>query len=102
MKHGKKYRASAEKVDRTKFYTLDEATALVKEAAFAKFDETVEVHIKLTLKKSQSVRDTVVLPHQFSAQKRVLVFAKARKRMKRGRGATYVGDDDLIEQIRKG
>ncbi len=103
MKHGKKYRASAEKVDRTKFYTLDEATALVKEAAFAKFDETVEVHIKLTLKKSQSVRDTVVLPHQFSAQKRVLVFAKGEKADEaRAAGATYVGDDDLIEQIRKG
>jgi len=103
MKHGKKYRASAEKVDRTKFYTLNEATALVKEAAFAKFDETVEVHIKLTLKKSQSVRDTVVLPHQFSAQKRVLVFAKGEKADEaRAAGATYVGDDDLIEQIRKG
>ncbi|NLZ76722.1 MAG: 50S ribosomal protein L1 [Spirochaetales bacterium] len=103
MKHGKKYRASAEKVDRTKFYTLDEATALVKEAAFAAFDETVEVHIKLTLKKSQSVRDTVVLPHQFSAQKRILVFAKGEKADEaRAAGATYVGDDDLIEQIRKG
>lgn len=103
MKHGKKYRASAEKVDRSKFYPLAEATALVKETAFAKFDETVEVHIKLTLKKSQSVRDTVVLPNQFSAQKRVLVFAKGEKADEaRAAGATYVGDDELIEQIRKG
>src|SRR5690554_6597455 len=103
MKHGKKYRASAEKVDRSKFYPLTEATALVKETAFAKFDETVEVHIKLTLKKSQNVRDTVVLPNQFSAQKRVLVFAKGEKADEaRAAGATYVGDDELIEQIRKG
>ncbi|MFA5699000.1 MAG: 50S ribosomal protein L1 [Sphaerochaeta sp.] len=103
MKHGKNYRASVEKIDRTKFYSLDEALALVKDAAFAKFDETVEVHVKLTLKKSQSVRDTVVLPNQFSAQKRVLVFAKGEKADEaRAAGATFVGDDDLIEQIRKG
>ena len=48
MKHGKKYREAAKGVDRTKLYSLDEATALVKELAFAKFDETVEIHVKLT------------------------------------------------------
>ena len=103
MKHGKKYREAAKGVDRTKLYSLDEATALVKELAFAKFDETVEIHVKLTLKKSQSVRDTVVLPHQFSAEKKILVFAKGEKADEaREAGATYVGDNDLIEKIRGG
>ncbi|NMA22647.1 MAG: 50S ribosomal protein L1 [Spirochaetales bacterium] len=103
MKHGKKYLEAAKSVDRTKLYTLDEATALVKELAFAKFDETVEIHVKLTLKRSQSVRDTVVLPHQFSAQKKILVFAKGEKADEaREAGAAYVGDNELIEQIRGG
>ena len=103
MKHGKKYRDTIKKIDRTKLYTFEEAAALVKDVAFAKFDETVEISIKLTLKKSQSVRDTVVLPNQFSAQKRVLVFAKGEKAEEaRQAGAAFVGDDDLIEKIRGG
>ena len=103
MKHGKNYRESIKKVDRAKLYTFEEAAALVKDIAFAKFDETVEVSVKLTLKKSQSVRDTVVLPNQFSAQKRVLVFAKGEKAEEaRENGAAFVGDDDLIEKIRGG
>ncbi|MDT4760913.1 50S ribosomal protein L1 [Sphaerochaeta sp. PS] len=103
MKHGKKYRESIKKIDREKLYLFDEAAALVKEVAFAKFDETVEISVKLVLKKSQSVRDTVVLPNQFSAQKRVLVFAKGEKVQEAlDAGATYVGDDDLIEKIRGG
>ncbi len=103
MKHGKKYREAAKGVDRTKLYSLEEATAKVKELSFAKFDETVEIHVKLTLKKSQSVRDTVVLPHQFSAQKKILVFAKGEKADEaRQAGAAYVGDNDLIEKIRGG
>ncbi|MDY0304098.1 MAG: 50S ribosomal protein L1 [Sphaerochaeta sp.] len=103
MKHGKKYREAAKGVDRTKLYSLDEATTLVKDLAYAKFDETVEIHIKLTLKKSQSVRDTVVLPHQFSAEKKILVFAKGDKAEEaREAGAAYVGDTDLIEKIRGG
>ncbi|MBJ2357669.1 MAG: 50S ribosomal protein L1 [Sphaerochaeta sp.] len=103
MKHGKKYREAIKKVDREKLYTFDEAAALVKDLAFASFDETVEVSVKLTLKKSQSVRDTVVLPNQFSAQKRILVFAKGEKAEEaREAGAAYVGDNDLIEKIRGG
>ncbi len=103
MKHGKKYRESIKKIDREKLYSFDEATALVKDVAFAKFDETVEISVKLTLKKSQSVRDTVVLPNQFSAQKRVLVFAKGEKAQEAlDAGATYVGDSELIEKIRGG
>lgn len=103
MKHGKNYRETLKKIDRTKLYTFEEATSLIKGIAFAKFDETVEISVKLTLKKSQSVRDTVVLPYQFSAQKRVLVFAKGEKAEEaRQAGAAFVGDDDLIEKIRGG
>jgi len=103
MKHGKKYQEAVKKIDRTKVYALSEATALVKDVAFAKFDESVELHVRLTLKKSQSVRDTVVLPNQFAAEKRVLVFAKGDKAQEAlDAGATYVGDADLIEKIRGG
>ncbi len=103
MAHGKKYLTSAKKIDHSKNYTFDEAAALVKEMAYAKFDETVELNVKLTLKKSQSVRDTVVLPNQFAAQKRVLVFAKGAKADEaKAAGATYVGDDDLIQKIKEG
>ena len=76
MRRGKKYAAAAAKYDKQKRYELNEAVKLVKEAAFAKFDETVELSVKLNLKKGQSVRDTVVLPNQFAAEKRILVFAK--------------------------
>ena len=103
MNRGKKYQEVLKKVDRSKSYTLKEAAALTKECSYAKFDETVELSVKLTLKKSQSVRDTVVLPNQFSAQKKVLVFAKGDKAEEaRAAGAAYVGDSDLIDQIKGG
>lgn len=103
MKRGKKYQESLKKVDRSKSYALVDAAALVKECSFAKFNETVELSVKLTLKKSQTVRDTVVLPYQFSAQKKVLVFAKGDKAEEaRAAGAAYVGDTDLIDQIKGG
>ncbi len=103
MKRGKKYQEAVKKVDRTKTYSFADAAALVKECSFAKFNETVELSVKLTLKKSQSVRDTVVLPNQFSAQKKVLVFAKGDKAEEaRAAGAAYVGDSDLIDQIKGG
>ena len=103
MKRGKKYQEVLKKVDRSKSYTLKEAAALTKECSYAKFDETVELSVKLTLKKSQSVRDTVVIPNQFSAQKKVLVFAKGDKAEEaRAAGAAYVGDSDLIDQIKGG
>ncbi|MDY4611505.1 MAG: 50S ribosomal protein L1 [Sphaerochaetaceae bacterium] len=103
MKHGKKYLEAVKKYDREKSYSFNEAAQIVKNCAFAKFDETVELSVSLALKKSQSVRDTVVLPNQFSAEKRILVFAKAEKAEEaREAGATYVGDNDLIEKIRGG
>jgi len=71
--------------------------------AFAKFDETVELHVKLNLKKSQSVRDTVVLPNQFRGEKKVLVFCKAEKEKEaQEAGAAFVGAEDLIEKVKGG
>ena len=91
MRRGKKYAAAAAKYDKQKRYELNEAVKLVKEAAFAKFDETVELSVKLNLKKGQSVRDTVVLPNQFAAEKRILVFAKGEKATEAAQaGAAYV------------
>ncbi|MFP4483815.1 MAG: 50S ribosomal protein L1 [Spirochaetaceae bacterium] len=103
MKHGKKYAEALKKVDRTRFYAPVEAVDVVKEAAFAKFDETVELSLNLNLKRGVSVRDTLVLPNQFTEGKKVLVFAKGDKAKEAEEaGATYVGDDDLIERIREG
>ena len=103
MKHGKKYRDSLEKYDKVKQYSSEEAVDLVKQLSFAKFDETIELSIKLNLKKSASVRDTVVLPNQFKKEKKILVFAKGEKAKEAEEaGATYVGDKDLIEKIREG
>lgn len=103
MARGKKYREALAKIDREKVYGLTEAVGLLKETAFGKFDETVEVSINLHLKRGHTVRDTVVLPHQFGKDKRVLVFAKADKAEEaRQAGATYVGDSDLVAKIQGG
>ncbi|POQ98748.1 50S ribosomal protein L1 [Alkalispirochaeta sphaeroplastigenens] len=103
MKRGKKYREAIAKIDRARNYPLSEAVSLVKELAFAKFDETIELSLNLNLKKSQTVRDTLVLPNQFTGDKKILVFAKGDKAEEaRAAGAAYVGDDDLIEKIKGG
>jgi large subunit ribosomal protein L1 len=103
MKRGKKYAEALQKVDRSKYYEPLEAVNTVKEAAFASFDETVELSMNLNLKRGVSVRDTLVLPNQFTEGKKILVFAKGEKAKEaQEAGATYVGDDDLIQQIRDG
>lgn len=103
MKHGKKYLEAVKKYDPQKVYSYAEAAQVVKDIAYAKFDETVELHLNLSLTKSQSVRDTVVLPHQFSAEKKILVFAKGEKAQEAlDAGATYVGDDELVDKIKGG
>jgi len=103
MRHGKKYSDARQKIDRAKTYPLVEGLTIVKELSYAKFDETVELSVKLNLKKSQTVRDTLVLPHQFKGEKKVLVFAKGEKAEEaREAGAAYVGDSDLIEKIQGG
>jgi large subunit ribosomal protein L1 len=103
MKHGKKYSESLKKYDSAASYEMGEAVNLVKSMAFAKFDETVDLSVKLNLKKSQSVRDTVVLPNQFRGEKRVLVFCKPEKEKEaQDAGAAFVGADDLIEKVKGG
>lgn len=103
MRHGKKYLDNLKKYDHTVSYGLAEALDLVKTLAPAKFDETVDLSVKLNLKKSQSVRDTVVLPYQFRGEKRILVFCKTDKEKEaQEAGATYVGAEDLIEKIKGG
>lgn len=103
MKRGKRYLEAVKSVDRTKNYETAEAVDLVKKLAKAKFDETIELSMNLNLKKSSTVRDTLVLPHQFRGDKKILVFAKGDKADEaRAAGATHVGDSDLIDKIRDG
>ena len=103
MKHGKKYSESLKKIKTAASYELMEALNLVKSMAYAKFDETVDLSIKVNLKKSQSVRDTVVLPNQFRGEKKILVFCKPEKEKEaQEAGASFVGADDLIEKVKGG
>ncbi|MDR1443429.1 MAG: 50S ribosomal protein L1 [Treponema sp.] len=103
MSRGKKYQESAKKYDPSASCELQEALGLVKTMAYAKFDETVDISVKLNLKKNQSVRDTTVLPHQFRGEKKVLVFCKPEKEKEaQDAGAAFVGADDLIGKIRGG
>ena len=76
---GKKYKETVKKFDKENQYLLDEAIDLVKDMAYAKFDETIEVSVKLNIKKNHSIRDTVVLPNTFQKEKKILVFAKGNK-----------------------
>lgn len=103
MKHGKKYREAAKLIDRTVQYDPTDAMALVKKAATAKFDETVEVHIRTGCDgrhAEQQVRGAVVLPNGTGKTVRVLVFAKGDKvNEAEAAGADYVGGDELIPKI---
>src|SRR5690606_3140474 len=105
-RRGKKYVEAARKVDREKAYEPLEAVQLVKEMASAKFDETVEVAVRLGVdprKQDQNVRGGVLLPHGTGKTKRVLVFAKGEKAKEAGAaGADYVGDQDLIQKLQQG
>ncbi len=102
-KRGKRYLEAAKTYEPGVVYALDEALGLVRKMATSKFDETVEVAVKLNLKKSHTVRDTTVLPHQFQEGKKILVFAKGDKASEaRDAGATYVGESDLVEKIKGG
>ncbi|MDH3999181.1 MAG: 50S ribosomal protein L1 [Desulfuromonadales bacterium] len=106
MPTGKQIKASKEKVDRNKTYPIEEALALVKETAFAKFDETVDICVKLGVdprKADQMVRGAVVLPNGLGKAIRVLVFAKGEKALEaQEAGADFVGGDDLVEKIKGG
>ena len=103
MKHGKKYNESAKMIDRATFYELEDAVALMKKTAVAKFDETVEVHIRTGCDgrhAEQQIRGAVVLPNGTGKTVRVLVFAKGDKVSEaEAAGADYVGGDELIPKI---
>lgn len=105
-KHGKKYRAAAEKIDPTRKYVLDEAVKLLKEIAFAKFDETVELTMWLGVdprKADQLVRGTIVLPHGLGKSKRVVVIAQGDKlKEAEEAGADFIGGEDLVTRIKGG
>lgn len=103
MKRGKKYSEAAKLVDRTTFYEMEDAIALVKKTAVAKFDETVEVHIRTGCDgrhAEQQVRGAVVLPNGTGKTVKVLVFAKGDKVAEaEAAGADYVGGDELVPRI---
>jgi large subunit ribosomal protein L1 len=103
MKRGKKYVESAKLIDRAVQYDATEAVSLVKKAAVAKFDETIEAHIRLGVDgrhADQQVRGAVVLPHGTGKTVRVLVFAKGEKANEAiAAGADFVGADDLVPKI---
>src|SRR3954471_8378099 len=105
-KHGKKYRAAAEKIDLARKYGLDEAVKTLKEISFAKFDETVELTIWLGVdprKADQLVRGTIVLPHGLGKTKTVVVIAQGDKlREAEEAGADFVGGEDLVTKIKGG
>ncbi len=103
MKHGKKYVEAAKAIDRSKQYEPSEAMELVKKAATAKFDETIEVHVRTGCDgrhADQQVRGAVVLPHGTGRSVKVLVFAKGAKLDEaQAAGADYVGGEELIPKI---
>lgn len=103
---GKKIEASREKIETGKEYSLEDAVRLVKETAYAKFDETVDLAVNLGIdprKSEQMVRGTVVLPHGIGKKVRVMVFAKGEKEKEAiDAGADFVGAEDFVEKIGKG
>ena len=105
-KHGKKYRAAAEKIDAGRKHTLEEAVAKVKEIAFATFDETVELTVWLGVdprKADQLVRGTLVLPHGLGKSKTVLVIAQGEKiKEAEEAGADLVGGQEMVDKIKGG
>lgn len=105
-KRGKKYLAVRSRVDSNKKYAFDEALELVLGSAFSKFDETVDIAVRLGVDPrhaDQMVRGTVVLPNGLGKEVRVLVFARGEKEKEaQEAGADYVGNDDLIEKIKEG
>jgi len=102
-RYGKRYRAALSSIDRSKRYPLDEAIRVAAESAKAKFDETMEIAVRLGVdprQADQNVRGTVILPHGTGKPVRILVFAKGEKeREARDAGADYVGGEDMVKKI---
>lgn len=105
-RNGKKYKDAREKVDRDKFYPLDEALTMLKELSFTAFDESVDVAVRLGVNPrhaDQMVRGSVLLPHGTGKETRVLVFAKGEKEKEAtDAGADFVGSEELVDKISKG
>ena len=105
MKRGKKYLEAASKIEKGKAYSIEEAVSLLKETKVAKFDESVELVLRLNLdtkKADQQLRGATVLPNGIGKTKKVLVIARGAKATEaKEAGADYVGDVDMIEKIEK-
>ena len=105
-KHGKKYQDAAKLLEVGKLYSVAEAMELVKKTATAKFDETIELHVRLGVDPKyadQQVRGAMVLPHGTGKAKKVLVFAKGEKvKEAEDAGADYVGSDEIVTKIQGG
>jgi large subunit ribosomal protein L1 len=105
-KHGKKYQEASKLVDKSKAYSPEEAIELAKKASYAKFDETVELHLKMGVdvhSADQQVRGVVLLPNGLGKKTRVLVFTQGEGiKLAKEAGADYAGADELIKQIEDG
>jgi len=105
-KHGKNHQEAVKLVDRTKAYAPDEAIKLAKQAAYAKFDETVELHLRMGVdvrNASQQVRGVALLPHGLGKKVRILVFAQGEaEKIAETAGADFVGGDELVKKIEAG
>ena len=100
MKRGKKYVEAAKTIDRGTLYDVADAVSLVKKTATAKFDETIEAHIRTGRHADQQIRGAVVLPHGTGKKVRILVFAKdAKAEEAKAAGADFVGGEELIPKI---
>lgn len=106
MKHSKSYRNVKEKLDRDRFYSLEESIGFIKENAYVKFDESVDVNLKLGVDPrhaDQIVRGTVALPNGTGKSVRIIVFASGEKVMEaKAAGADYVGGDEEVQKIQEG
>lgn len=105
-KRSKNYQEALKQVDRTRYYSPEEAIELAKKTSHVKFDATVEVHMRLGVNPrhaDQQVRSVVLLPHGLGKEVRILVFAEGEaEKIAREAGADYVGSDDLVKQIQDG
>jgi large subunit ribosomal protein L1 len=105
-KHGTKFKEKLDMVDRSRAYTPEEAVDLIKKTARTRFDETVELHLRMGLdprNAAQQVRGVALLPHGLGKQVRVLVFAQGEsEKIAESAGADYIGNDDIIKKIEDG
>lgn len=103
MKRGKKIVAARARIDRNKLYNVEEAVTLMKECKYSKFDETVDIQVKLVHKSYQNIRGSASLPAGTGKTKKVLVICKGDKQKEaQDAGADYVGAEDMIEKIKTG